>query len=306
MKGQVRAVFQLGGNLGRLASRIMTACFPRGASLGRLTVQIEQHQAQQLAAWCTATSSYILPCLGRIEIDRQNGAAAGRSAVEDSTAFASTARAVMPVRRARSFARSRGSPAAARQGVRFADQPRKSTGTLAGCRRLRSHPRRDRAGPIRKMFRRLRTTGCGSPAGFHWPLACLSSGSGCDQDRQGELHRRRRAPRRTSRSTPRAAATSFQLCTIAWQPGPVQHDRVLRPRPLPRKGWLSGTRMASVHEFRARHRAARTARGRASPAFKTASRRRRRAPRRRCFRLVLSPTTFRRDASAAITRNAIH
>ena len=81
MKGEVKAVFQLGGNLVRSLpdhDRLL----PAWRKL-RLTVQIET----KLNKSCLVhgEKSYILPCLGRIEIDKQNGAAQAVS-MEDSTA----------------------------------------------------------------------------------------------------------------------------------------------------------------------------------------------------------------------------
>ena len=81
IKGDVRAMVQLGGNLVRSLpdhDRLL----PAWRKL-RLTVQIET----KLNKSCLVHGdvSYILPCLGRIEIDRQNGAPQAVS-VEDSTA----------------------------------------------------------------------------------------------------------------------------------------------------------------------------------------------------------------------------
>lgn len=81
MKGGVRAMFQLGGNLVRSLpdhDRLLTAWRKLG-----LTVQIET----KLNRSCLVHGelSYILPCLGRIEIDRQNGVPQNVS-MEDSTA----------------------------------------------------------------------------------------------------------------------------------------------------------------------------------------------------------------------------
>jgi molybdopterin-dependent oxidoreductase alpha subunit len=81
IKGEVRAMVQLGGNLVRSLpdhDRLL----PAWRKL-RLTVQIET----KLNKSCLVHGdvSYILPCLGRIEIDRQNGKPQAVS-VEDSTA----------------------------------------------------------------------------------------------------------------------------------------------------------------------------------------------------------------------------
>ena len=81
IKGDVRAVVQLGGNLVRSLpdhDRLL----PAWRKL-RLTVQIET----KLNKSCLVHGevSYILPCLGRIEIDQQNGSPQAVS-VEDSTA----------------------------------------------------------------------------------------------------------------------------------------------------------------------------------------------------------------------------
>jgi molybdopterin-dependent oxidoreductase alpha subunit len=81
MKGEVKAVLQLGGNLVRSLpdhGRLL----PAWGKL-RLTVQIEI----KLNKSCLVHGevSYILPCLGRIEIDKQNGTAQAVS-MEDSTA----------------------------------------------------------------------------------------------------------------------------------------------------------------------------------------------------------------------------
>ena len=81
MKGEVNAVFQLGGNLVRSLpdhDRLL----PAWRKL-HLTVQIET----KLNKSCLVhgEKSYILPCLGRIEIDKQNGTAQAVS-MEDSTA----------------------------------------------------------------------------------------------------------------------------------------------------------------------------------------------------------------------------
>lgn len=80
LKGTVKAVFQLGGNLVRSIPD-HGAMIPAWRKL-RLTVQIET----KLNRSCLVHGemSYILPCLGRIEIDRQ---ATGEQAVsvEDST-----------------------------------------------------------------------------------------------------------------------------------------------------------------------------------------------------------------------------
>jgi anaerobic selenocysteine-containing dehydrogenase len=81
MKGSVRAVFQLGGNLVRSLPD-HTQLVPAWRKL-RLTVQV----LTKLNRSCLEHGeiSYILPCLGRIEIDEQ---ATGPQAVsmEDSTA----------------------------------------------------------------------------------------------------------------------------------------------------------------------------------------------------------------------------
>lgn len=81
MNGDVRAMFQLGGNLVRSlpdTDRLL----PAWRKL-RLTVQIET----KLNRSCLVHGevSYILPCLGRIEIDKQDGKAQAVS-MEDSTA----------------------------------------------------------------------------------------------------------------------------------------------------------------------------------------------------------------------------
>jgi molybdopterin-dependent oxidoreductase alpha subunit len=81
IKGEVRAMVQLGGNLVQSLpdhDRLL----PAWRKL-RLTVQIET----KLNKSCLVHGdvSYILPCLGRIEIDRQNGKPQAVS-VEDSTA----------------------------------------------------------------------------------------------------------------------------------------------------------------------------------------------------------------------------
>ena len=81
VKGKVRAMFQLGGNLVR-ALPDHDRLLPAWRRL-RLTVQIET----KLNRSCLVHGevSYILPCLGRIEIDRQNGKPQDVS-VEDFTA----------------------------------------------------------------------------------------------------------------------------------------------------------------------------------------------------------------------------
>ena len=81
IKGEVRAMVQLGGNLVRSLpdhDRLL----PAWRKL-RLTVQIET----KLNKSCLVHGdiSYVLPCLGRIEIDRQNGEPQEVS-IEDSTA----------------------------------------------------------------------------------------------------------------------------------------------------------------------------------------------------------------------------
>jgi len=81
MKGTVRAVFQLGGNLVRSLPD-HTQLIPAWRKLG-LTVQI----VTKLNRSCLEHGeiSYILPCLGRIEIDEQESGAQAVS-MEDSTA----------------------------------------------------------------------------------------------------------------------------------------------------------------------------------------------------------------------------
>ncbi len=81
IKGEVRAMIQLGGNLVR-ALPDHDRLLPAWRKL-RLTVQI----VTKLNKSCLVHGdvSYILPCLGRIEIDRQNGKPQEVS-VEDSTA----------------------------------------------------------------------------------------------------------------------------------------------------------------------------------------------------------------------------
>ena len=81
IKGEVHAMVQLGGNLVR-ALPDLDRLLPAWRRL-RLTVQIET----KLNKSCLVHGevSYILPCLGRIEIDRQNGKPQAVS-VEDSTA----------------------------------------------------------------------------------------------------------------------------------------------------------------------------------------------------------------------------
>jgi molybdopterin-dependent oxidoreductase alpha subunit len=81
IKGDVRAMFQLGGNLVRSLPDV-DRLLPAWRKL-RLTVQIET----KLNKSCLVHGevSYILPCLGRIEIDRQNGKPQAVS-MEDSTA----------------------------------------------------------------------------------------------------------------------------------------------------------------------------------------------------------------------------
>ncbi|HUZ33206.1 MAG TPA: FdhF/YdeP family oxidoreductase [Xanthobacteraceae bacterium] len=81
IKSEVRAMFHLGGNLVR-ALPDHDQLVPAWRKL-RLTVQIET----KLNRSCLVHGevSYILPCLGRIEIDRQNGKSQDVS-VEDSTA----------------------------------------------------------------------------------------------------------------------------------------------------------------------------------------------------------------------------
>ena len=81
IKGEVHAMFQLGGNLVR-ALPDLDRLLPAWRRL-RLTVQIET----KLNRSCLVHGevSYILPCLGRIEVDRQNGKPQDVS-VEDSTA----------------------------------------------------------------------------------------------------------------------------------------------------------------------------------------------------------------------------
>jgi molybdopterin-dependent oxidoreductase alpha subunit len=81
MQGHVKAVFQLGGNLVR-ALPDLHQLVPAWRKL-RLTVQIET----KLNKSCLVhgSKSFILPCLGRIEIDKQNEKPQTVS-VEDSTA----------------------------------------------------------------------------------------------------------------------------------------------------------------------------------------------------------------------------
>ncbi len=81
LKGELRAMVQLGGNLVRSLPDL-DRLLPAWRKL-RLTVQIET----KLNKSCLVHGevSYILPCLGRTEIDEQNGAAQAVS-VEDSTA----------------------------------------------------------------------------------------------------------------------------------------------------------------------------------------------------------------------------
>lgn len=81
IKGEVRAMFQLGGNLVRSLPD-HDRLIPAWRKL-RLTVQIET----KLNKSCLVHGavSYILPCLGRIEIDRQHGKPQDVS-MEDSTA----------------------------------------------------------------------------------------------------------------------------------------------------------------------------------------------------------------------------
>ena len=81
LKGDVQAIVQLGGNLMR-ALPDLDALRPAWRKL-RLTVQIET----KLNKSCLihGEKSYVLPCLGRIEIDQQRGGVQAVS-VEDSTA----------------------------------------------------------------------------------------------------------------------------------------------------------------------------------------------------------------------------
>jgi molybdopterin-dependent oxidoreductase alpha subunit len=81
MKGDVCAMFQLGGNLVRSLPDL-DRLLPAWRKL-RLTVQIET----KLNKSCLVhgAKSYILPCLGRIEVDTQNGVEQAVS-MEDSTA----------------------------------------------------------------------------------------------------------------------------------------------------------------------------------------------------------------------------
>jgi molybdopterin-dependent oxidoreductase alpha subunit len=81
MKGEVRAMVQLGGNLVRSLPDL-DRLLPAWRKL-RLTVQIET----KLNKSCLVHGevSFILPCLGRIEVDRQNGKVQDVS-MEDSTA----------------------------------------------------------------------------------------------------------------------------------------------------------------------------------------------------------------------------
>ena len=136
VKGEVHAMFQLGGNLVR-ALPDLDRLLPAWRRL-RLTVQIET----KLNKSCLVHGevSYILPCLGRIEIDRQNGEPQAVS-VEDSTAC---------IHGSRGYAE----PASAElrfgtldyRGARQGGAAAQSESRLGRVdRRLRPHPRRDRA-----------------------------------------------------------------------------------------------------------------------------------------------------------------
>ena len=130
------AIFQLGGNLVRSLPDL-DRLVPAWRKL-RLTVQIET----KLNRSCLVHGevSYILPCLGRIEIDRAGGRGPQAVSVEDSTACIHGSRGVCEPGKRSIFA-----PSLDHRGARQGDAAAQSEGRLGRVgRRLQPHSRCDR------------------------------------------------------------------------------------------------------------------------------------------------------------------
>ena len=191
-----KAFVSLGGNFVR-AVPDTAAMEPAWRKL-RLTVQIATKLNR--SHLIHGEVAYLLPCLGRIEIDQQASGAAG--GVDGGLApAASTARAACAKPASRQSAVRAGDRRRHRQGDAAA-QPEGRLGRLG--RRLRAGARRDRARPIRTIFNDFNER-MWQPGGFHRPLAARAAQVE-DQDRQGQLHR---AARRCTTITdmPPTAAT---------------------------------------------------------------------------------------------------
>ena len=203
LDGEVRAFVSLGGNFVR-AVPDRGAMEPAWRKL-RLTVQIATKLNRSHLVH--GEVAYLLPCLGRIEIDEQ---ASGPQAVsiEDSTGCIHGSRGV----------HAAGEPAAA---VRAGDRRRHRQGDAAAPtrsvdwdalgRRLRAGARRDRARPIPEIFHDFNAR-MWQPGGFHRPIA-RARAQVEDRDRQGELHRADE-PRRGSRHARRRDRDVLRLITL--------------------------------------------------------------------------------------------
>ena len=176
--------------------------------------------------------SYILPCLGRIEVDRQKGKPQDVS-VEDFTAC---------IHGSHGYAE----PASGGASVRAMD--RRSFGE--GCARAQSKSRLGRwvadNGRIRDAIERTYpeqfkdfNKRMWQPGGFHRPLPPVTGME--DQDRQSQLYR---AAKPHCESRPIRSATNLSAHYVP-QPGPVQHHGIFGSRPLPRRARHAH---GSVHE----------------------------------------------------------
>ena len=156
LAGEVKAFIGLGGNFVRAVPE-RGRMEPAWRKL-RLTVQIATKLNRSHLVH--GEVAYLLPCLGRIEIDRAGERPAGGDRWRTAPA-ASTARAAGASRRADICGRSRrSSPESPRR--RLPPNPHDRLGCLG--RRLRPGARCDRARPIRRSST-TSTRGCGSPAG---------------------------------------------------------------------------------------------------------------------------------------------
>ena len=283
MKGDVRAVFQLGGNLVRSLPDLHRLV-PAWRRL-RLTVQIET----KLNKSCLVHGevSYILPCLGRIELDEQGGREQAVS-VEDSTACIHGSRGYATP----ASAELRSEPwiiAALAKAVLPRNPKVDWDGWVADYSRIRDAIERTYPEMFEDFNKRM-----WQPGGFHRPLAA------CRREWKTKSGKANFIVPQTLTAdikTDPARNDIFQLTTFRSQGQfntTIYSDR-------DRFAGCPGHPDGSFHEPK-RHSSARAER-----------RRHRRAQEPRLATMLsaasmassFTPTTFRKDASAATIRNAI-
>jgi hypothetical protein len=217
LAGGCKAFVGLGGNFVRAVPD--TDRWSRPGAAAAHGARRDQAQPQPPGA---RRGVYLLPCLGRIEIDRQAGGEQTVT-VEDSTGCMHASQRAWPSRRRTRCCPSRpSSPASPR---RRCAQPESATGTLGG--RLRAGAR-----PIAQACPRSSTTstrGCGAG---RLPRPLAGQGAGVeDPDGQGQLQGLRQPAGRPrhARGRRRRAAPDHGA-----QRRPVQHHHLQPGRPLPR------------------------------------------------------------------------